>query len=312
MTGDVHLVIADSLRWDFADHLEGIFEDRYDRETWSRVVTPETFTAPCVSTILTGVDPEDHGVKDWNAGSLSFEDNLVQKYDATMFSPVFGDHDKKRIIEIPKTTTIGLPKYSRTERPEQRVKDFLDTTSLDEFIDDTGTDLVIYHSFITHAPWGTGGTEDATMIEFSNNPEYYTHERYRRGPEDFVSWMRKLLEESFDDDDVIIIVGDHGEGLPRDDDIDYIGHMERIREEGEVVDYESVTKTPESTHVPLIVNRDLDLPEKIDLKDVRAIVESLLKDRGKINWDPDIDMTETTQDGITDEVRDRLEDMGYM
>lgn len=301
------LIIADSLRWDRAQAYD-MFEGS---ATWSRVRTPETFTAPCVSTILTGVRPENNGIRTWQDSPLTLP-TIVD--DGTLYSPVFTDgSDDSAIVEVSGPRTVKLTKYGDGE-PE--IWDWWEQETFGS------SEFLVYHSFISHKPWGLGcrsaDAEDLSPFEFINaGTDVCTQEYYDMGVVDMIERIREIDDRT---DETIVVVGDHGEGLGERGVWDH-GRERTYRGQSYT---ESVEKIPATTEVPLVVNRDDPLiPSELSLRDVRRICEYYREDLDEIPWDrsyPTVDdpvphprdRDDWGNDDLDDTVQDRLQDLGYL
>jgi len=307
----VVLIVADSLRWDFASTM--MFGQLFREETWGRARTHGTYTAQCMPTILTG--DADHGNKNF-LRELSASDSLAHGRDVKMFSEVFGGEDAVLRFE-----NIEAESYS--DSSEYRVLEWLNSrTALPE--------LTVYHSLITHWPFGMGNGGDSEfremgeMFEDGNAQYEWSRENYRKG----VTAMRQRvqqIEKKFGKDHLILLTADHGEMLQERGLESHVNQMDGYDNWGrnweivdESVEWNPVDKNQWSTEVPVVLNRDVDFfpTEKMTLEDIRPIVEIVLS--GELNYDPyesvDVEITpydEVREDGVSDGVKDRLEDLGY-
>lgn len=290
MSDKVLVVISDALRWDYAfTHMYG---ELFDKETWARMKTKETFTAPCVCTMMSGLSPEEHGVSSFNM-EMTVEDNLLNNHNSVMFSWNFGEEGRRNYTGISGDTNIrddGVNLPTREQNKEGYIIDFFEEGEPDE-------DLVVYHSKITHKDYGRVNTSYNTT---------FTREDYEVGVEHMIDQMNDLMEV-VPDDWVVIFTSDHGEGLGERGTKNHVKGSNKDN-------WVSEEKHPWLTEVPVVVNREIEIPTDIEQNDFRSLVEFFLGDYEEVPWDYEVDeITEPVMyDQMSDELEDRLQNLGYL
>lgn len=302
-------IIADSLRWDYAStRMTG---ELFEEETWSRATAHDTYTAACMPTILTG--SRDHGNTDF-LRRIKPTESLLHDHDSVMWSHTFGNEQSMlKFGEIGQFDIRGFE-----DNTEHEILDWLEN-------EDELPELVVYHSMITHWPFGTGkgGEEDIEFedgIYIDDKRKYnWTHENYCLGVEDMIVRVQRIVD-ILDDDWTIILTADHGEGLGENgvrghiEDIDtgvadWVHYPEKVTED---VSWSGVEKNPWTTEVPFVVNRD-DRMSYTDLKlvDFRSLVTSEI-DSVPTDFDVEFEI-EFLGDEYSDmtAVEEQLEHLGY-
>ena len=309
----VVLIVADSLRWDFAS--VELFGDLFNEESWARATAHSTYTARCMPTILTG--DNSHGNRNF-LRTLTFSDSLLHGRDAVMFSDVFGGD--KAVLEIDGSFDIR----GFSDNTEYEFLQFLDG-------DEDPPELLIYHSMITHWPFGVGdgGDSDVTFEDgiFVDDKSNYVWDRdnYRLGIEALCQRVQQI-EKRLGDDYLIVLTGDHGEMLGENGET---GHVQDFDEKAEwvfdrsVIDEDTqwnpVDENQWSTEVPLVANRDIDhwTGDSFTLEEIRHLVEVGLRGKGVYKDSYDVrtriePFDEVKEDGeLSDEVQTRLDELGY-
>jgi len=270
----VVLVVADSLRWDFAS--VELFGQIFNEETWARVVTPNTYTAHCMPTLLLGDD--NHGCSDFMR-KITANSSLLHENDTVMWSDVFGGD--KNVMQFGEEGEFDIRGFS--DSTEYEFLQWLDQT-------DELPELTIYHSMITHWPFGVGdgGDSDVTFEDgiFVDDKSKYKWDRdnYRLGVE-AIRQRLQHIEKVTDDDTVVVLTADHGEGLgergstghivDEDAEADWVHNQDQITEDKS---WESNGNSIWKNEVPLVIGKDVDIREEYQLNQVRSIIASLLAD----------------------------------
>ena len=270
----VVLVVADSLRWDFAS--VELFGQIFNEETWARVVTPNTYTAHCMPTLLLGDDT--HGCSDFMR-KITANSSLLHENDTVMWSDVFGGD--KNVMQFGEEGEFDIRGFS--DSTEYEFLQWLDQT-------DELPELTIYHSMITHWPFGVGdgGDSDVTFedgIFVDDKSKYkWNRDNYRLGVE-AIRQRLQHIEKVTDDDTVVVLTSDHGEGLgergstghivDEDAEADWVHNQDQITEDKS---WESNGNSIWKNEVPLVIGKDVELLEEYQLNQVRSIIASLLAD----------------------------------
>ena len=310
----VMLIVADSLRWDYASSL--MWGEMFDESVWTRMRTHDTYTAACMPTLLSG--STSHKNTDF-LRRLIPSDSLLQDRDSVMWSHTFGN--EKSMLKFGEPGQFDIRGFDSND--ENKILDWLDESESDEL-----PELIVYHSLITHWPFGL--EEDNDDIEFvdgvyiddKRNFEW-SHENYEKGVRSMVSRVR-AIEELLPDEYTIVLTSDHGEGLGENgvmghiEDIDtgvadWVHHPEKIEEE---VSWSGVEKNCWTIEVPLAINdSDIELMNDMMLMDVRGVVENILDDESDHaiphfyeEWDVEFLGDEYSDMGSVEE---QLEALGY-
>lgn len=218
------LILADSLRWDFADkYLKSIFPE----ESWSSFNAIETFTAPVLASVFTGQSPDVTGMKG---------EGLIDAFTREIPKEACGDilfNHFDSWITISRLIGNG-PKW----RPPSRRDKFkflppipwnAETNNDDDVLEFVGRkwssvttdwwDLVFYHCWLTHGPWGIdcyGPKELPCIVNCDRLMRRQTieenHAWYKIGIDDFISRLRGLMNIC-SNKETIIVFADHGEDL---------------------------------------------------------------------------------------------------
>lgn len=313
----VCLIVADSLRWDYAS-IE-MWGELFDEATWTQIETPDTYTAVCMPTLLSG-DP-NHGNTDF-LRRLAPSDSLTHNRDSVMWSHTFGN--EKSMLKWGSEDEFDVRGFDDID--ENEIVDWLDEYEAEEKTDDL-PELIIYHSMITHFPFGaslnyTDNVEivDGIYVDDQDNYEY-SRSNYERGVTDMALRV-KTITELLPNDYTIVLTSDHGEGLGENGtkrhindieaDIEWVFDPEKVSEDAS---WSGVEKTPWLTQVPLVINDpDVSIGHYDKLRNVRGIVEALLDD---IKCTPRQYVTDWEIDFLGDEytdmesVMEQLEDLGY-
>jgi len=261
------VVLADSLRYDFAvECLKGVFPE----ESWSSFEAIETFTAPVLASVVTGKPPEVHGVKWWT------DELNPEACDDLLF-----DHFES-YVTISRLIGNG-PKWLP---PSRRIKfNFLQpiewnavSNNDDDVLEYVGRkwsiatnewwDLIFYHSWLTHGPWGIdcyGPAElpcikncDRLMARLSREE---LRNWYKVGVLDFKTRLMAFKNIS-NNLETVIVFADHGE-LLKDDEV-LTGHFKGATH-------------PAIKQVPIWINRKVQIPEDISHTKLKDFIIEMYK-----------------------------------
>lgn len=267
------LIMADSLRYDFAtEYLKGVFPE----ESWSSFDAIETFTAPVIASVFTGLPPEKTGMK-----GQGLIDAFTREIPADACKNLLFNHFESWIT-ISRLIGNG-PKWLPPSRREQFTflppikwnavsnndDDVLEYVGRKwSYVTDEWWDLIFYHSWLTHGPWGIdcyGPKELPCVVNCDRLMRRQSiaenHAWYKLGVDDFKTRLMafKNISRNFE---TVIVFADHGEDLG----------------EGFGGGHYAGASLPELRRVPIWINRDEQIPDDIShttLKD--WIVEMYVK-----------------------------------
>lgn len=306
----VCLIVADSLRWDYTSVM--MFNELFDEESWTKLDTPDTYTAACMPTLLTG--DNSHGNTDFLRRVIS-SDSLLHDRDTVMWSHTFGN--EKSMLKWGEQDQFDIRGFE--EKDELEIVDWINESESDEL-----PELIVYHSMITHWPFGKYPDEnfvDGIYVEDKREYEW-SRENYRKGVRD-MKFRVNSIRRRLPDDYTIVLTSDHGEGLGENgvtghiEDIDtgvadWVHHPEQVSED---VSWKGVGLSPFTSEVPFVVNdENVDPTVMKNLRNVRGMVEALLDDDDEYQALYDVDFEiEFLGDEYTDmeSVMKQLEDLGY-
>lgn len=246
------LILADSLRFDFADkYLRGIFP----QESWGEFKAIETLTPIVLASIATGKSPLETGVK-------TFTD--VVKKDAC--DNILFNHFKKHITVsrllgngpgiLPPARREGVPmlkpiEWNAESNHDSDVLEYVGrkySNSTDDW-----WDLIFYHSWLTHGPWGIDNYGPAEIPCVKNTDRLMVRNTleqnkawYKLGIDDFAIRLRQLKNIT-GNQETIIITADHGEDLG----------------EGGGKGHYAGADLEELRRVPIWINRKEEIPKDI-------------------------------------------------
>lgn len=314
MSDKAMFIVADSLRFDYAtSHMVG---ELFEEESWNRAIAHDTYTAACMPTILSG--SKNHGNTDF-LRRIKPTSSLLHDHESVMWSHTFGN--EKSMLKFGKKDQFDIRGFE--DNTEHEILDWLE-------YEDELPELVVYHSMITHWPFGTGkgGEEDIEFedgIYIDDKRKYnWTHENYRIGVNDMIERVQEIadiLEYFTNDDWTIILTADHGEGLGENgvrghiEDIDtgvadWVHNPEQVTED---VSWSGVEKMPWTIEVPFVVNGHIPTNrDSMRLREMRSVVSGLLDTHVGTH-----DMPKFEIDFLGDEYTDmsgveqQLEDLGY-
>ncbi|WP_246982236.1 sulfatase-like hydrolase/transferase [Halorientalis marina] len=201
----VVVFIADSLRF---DHLA---DPVRDRGVTARTISPSTFTASSVPSMMTGTYPAAHRV--WN-----FEDVLPE-------TPPLFDGEHRSMVTQHVWEDLAPPK-----RPPMRTLR-LDTELRPEDVHDADSSLVVVHDRGAHGPY------DYLAGDYDDSPSFFSalgdrpeelRELYARGARDACDRFLDMVDQAEADgrlaDTLFVFTSDHGELLGERDRGGVFGH----------------------------------------------------------------------------------------
>lgn len=267
------LILADSLRNDFATkYLKGIFKE----ETWSSFDAVETFTAPVLASVFTGQPPEvtgmkGEGLRDAFVKGIPKEacnDILFDSFDSWVtISRLIGNGPKwKPPSRREKFTFLPPINWNAASNNDDDVLEFLGRKW--SLAKDDWWDLIFYHSWLTHGPWGIdcyGPKELPCVVNCDRLMARQTieenHAWYKLGIDDFISRLRGL-SNICDDLETIIVFADHGEDLGEER-----GGGHYAGSDAEVL-----------RKVPIWINRETEIPDDISHLTLKKFVREMYKE----------------------------------
>ena len=245
-------ILADSLRYDFAvKYLKGIFPE----ETWSSFKSIESLTPIVLASIVTGNPPEKTGVK-----------FFLDRINKDACGDILFDHFDK-YVTISRLLGRGpgiLPPARRENMPMlPPIKWNAISNHDDDVLEYVGRkwsrvtndwwDLIFYHSWLTHGPWGIdnyGPAELPCVVNTDRLMRRQTLEQnkkwYKLGVDDFAIRLREIRNIT-NNKETIIITADHGEDLG----------------EGGGKGHYAGAELEELRKVPIWINRKVKIPDNI-------------------------------------------------
>jgi len=259
-------ILWDSLRVDFAEkYMKGIFP----QESWTKFQTIETFTAPVISSIITGKTPEELGIqRDESAFWTAIDPS---KIDDTLFDHFESYISLGRLIgpgprEMPPSRKEHfeiLPpiKWRAQSNWDPDIFQYIGAkysiTSPDYY------DLIWYHPFITHGPFsiytGEGPKEcpevvncDRLMQRLAETDRPALLNWYKKGVDNAIATLMGI-EHITNGMETIICFADHGECLGEEiNGVKVTGHFGGMKNH------------PDIGMVPCWINRpDVKFPENM-------------------------------------------------
>jgi hypothetical protein len=252
------LILADSLRYDFADkYLRNIFPE----ESWSSFNAVETFTAPVLASVFTGQPPDVTGMKgegliDAFTKGIPKEacgDILFNHFDSWVtISRLIGNGPKWRPPSRRDAFKFLPPiVWNAVSNNDDDILEYVGRKW--SAVTDDWWDLIFYHCWLTHGPWGVdcyGPKELPCIVNCDRLMRRQTieqnHDWYMRGIEDFTSRLRGLMNIS-NNKETIIVFADHGEDLG----------------EGHGGGHYAGSELEELRKVPIWINRKEKIPDNI-------------------------------------------------
>lgn len=218
------VILADSLRLDFA---EEYLKDIFPEESWSNFEAVETFTAPVLASVFTGQPPEVTGMKGQalvNAFTRGLpeeacEDTLFDHFDSWVtISRLIGNGPKNRPpSRRDKFTFLPPIDWHAESNNDDDVLEYVGRKW--SAVKDDWWDLIFYHSWLTHGPWGIDcyGPKELPCVKncdrlMKRQSIKQNHDWYKVGIDDFKARLRGLKNIS-NNNEVIVVFADHGEDL---------------------------------------------------------------------------------------------------
>ena len=212
------LILADSLRYDFAvRYLKGVFPE----ESWSSFEAIETFTAPVLATVATGTPPEVHGVK-WFTDEVNpdaCKDTLFDHFDSWVTISRLIGNGPKWLPPSRRDNLNFLPpiRWNAVTNNDDDVLEYVGrkwSIATNEW-----WDLIFYHSWLTHGPWGVDcyGPKELPCIKncdrlMARMTKEELHKWYKIGVDDFKTRLMAFKNIS-NNLETVIVFADHGEAL---------------------------------------------------------------------------------------------------
>lgn len=270
------VIIADSLRVDFAKKfLTGIFP----QETWHEFDAIETHTAPVLATIITGKTPEELGI---SRGGEAFykpipadniDDILFDYFDSYItISRLIGNRPNKLApIRKQELKFLHPIPWNAVSNHDDDVLEFVGRKW--SMVTNDWWDLIFYHSWLTHGPWGIDDYWEIDIPTLQNSTRWMEkkakegdinaiHKWYELGVKDLRSRLVAFKNIS-NNLETIILTADHGEALG---------------ERGRVSHFPYGYDIPELRRVPLLINRDVDIPQDLDHKTLKNWIVEVYKE----------------------------------
>jgi len=217
------LILADSLRYDFATkYLKGVFPE----ESWSSFDAIETFTPYVLATVATGQPPEVTKIFEWRGNPFlmtlpeeACRDTLFHHFDSWVtISRLIGNGPKwMPYARRGKFKFLPPIEWNAVSNNDDDVLEFVGrkwSMATDEW-----WDLIFYHSWLTHGPWGIdcyGPQElpcvvncDRLMARMSKEELYNW---YKIGIDDFKTRLM-AFKNMTNNLETVIVFADHGENL---------------------------------------------------------------------------------------------------
>jgi hypothetical protein len=212
------LILADSLRYDFAEkYLKGVFPE----ESWSKFRAVETLTPIVLASIATGKTPQETGVKFFTdkVNDNACNDVLFDHFDSYVtVSRLLGNgpgiipparrHQMKMLHPIV---------WNAESNHDDDVLEYVGR-KYSKATDDWW-DLIFYHSWLTHGPWGIDNYGPAELPCVKNTDNLMRRQSleenkrwYKIGIDDFRVRLREIRNIT-NNKETIIITADHGEDL---------------------------------------------------------------------------------------------------
>lgn len=268
------LILADSLRYDFAEkYLKGVFPE----ESWSSFEAVETFTAPVLASVITGHTPEELGLTGPNMINAFTASLPKDKCKDTLF-----DHFESWVT-ISRLIGNG-PKWLPPSRREKftflpPIKWNAVTNNDDDVLEYVGRkwsmatnewwDLIFYHSWLTHGPWGIDcyGPKEIPCIKNTDRlmarmTKEELHKWYKLGVDDFKTRLMAFMNIT-NNLETVITFADHGEALK--DEEDATGH------------FSGGHKIHALSTVPIWINRKETIPDNISHLTIKDWVVKMYK-----------------------------------
>jgi len=260
------LILADSLRYDFATkYLKGVFPE----ESWGSFRAVETFTAPVLASVFTGEPPEVTGMQGQallNAFTRGLpkeacKDVLFDHFESWVTISRLIGNGPKWLPPSRRNQFKFLPpiQWNAVSNNDDDVLEYVGRKW--SMVTDDWWDLIFYHSWLTHGPWGIdcyGPKELPCVVNCDRLMQRQTieqnHAWYKLGIDDFLTRLR-AFHNMTNGLETIIVFADHGEDLG----------------EGGGAGHYAGAELEELRKVPIWVNRadvDLDGVDHLKIKDL--------------------------------------------
>ena len=222
------LILADSLRYDFAiKYLKGIFPE----ESWGSFEAVETFTAPVLASVFTGHKPKELGLTGSNminafTASLpedKCKDTIFDHFDSWVTISRLIGNGPKWLPPSRRNQFKFLPpiKWNAVSNNDDDVLEYVGRKW--SMVTEDWWDLIFYHSWLTHGPWGIdcyGPKELPCVVNCDRLMQRQTieqnHAWYKIGIDDFITRLR-AFHNMTSGLETIIVFADHGECNPEGD-----------------------------------------------------------------------------------------------
>lgn len=246
------LILADSLRYDFAErYLKGIFPE----ESWSSFEAIETFTPVVLATIATGKPPEITGVKYFTdkIREEACQDILFNHFDSHITISRLLGNGPGYLPPVRREVMNMLPpiRWNAITNNDDDVLEYVGRKW--SMVTDDWWDLIFYHSWLTHGPWGIdcyGPKELPCVVNTDRLMRRQTieenHAWYKIGINDFICRLR-AIKNICNNSETVIVFSDHGEDLG----------------EGFGGGHYAGSDLPELRKVPIWINRNEKIPDNI-------------------------------------------------
>ena len=218
------LILAESLRYDFATkYLKGIFPE----ESWGSFRAIETFTAPVLASVFTGQPPEVTGMIGTgliNAFTKSLpkdacKDTLFDHFDSWITISRLIGNGPKWLPPSRRDKFKFLPpiEWNAVSNNDDDVLEYVGRKW--SMVTNEWWDLIFYHSWLTHGPWGVDcyGPKEIPAIKNTDRlmqrmTKEELHNWYKLGIDDFLTRLRAFKEIS-NNLETVVVFADHGENL---------------------------------------------------------------------------------------------------
>jgi len=259
------LILADSLRYDFASkYLKGIFPE----ESWSSFRAIETFTAPVLASVFTGLPPEQTGMYGQNLIDAftrglpkeACKDTIFHHFDSWVTISRLIGNGPKLLPPSRRNKFKFLPpiNWNAESNNDDDVLEYVGRKW--SMVTKDWWDLIFYHSWLTHGPWGIDcyGPKELPCVKNTDRlmnrmPKEDLYNWYKLGVDDFATRLRAFQNIS-NGLETIIVFADHGECNPEGDILtrDGIKDISEVKAGEYVMDatgkYRKVTKVFKYNH----------------------------------------------------------------
>lgn len=273
--------LFDSLRIDYTEPLHGIFPN----ETWSSYRTIAGFTAPVISSTITGKAPEELGLK---RDTSDFWASLNSDVIDDMLFDHFDNYISIGRLIGPETRVMPLPP-SRLGHSEFKFLPPIKWNAVSNWDLDIykylgmkwsmtspyWTDFIWWHNFITHGNFSvidSKGSKESPEIKnggrvmerLSRTDPQGMKDLYMQGVNNAYQVLIGL-RDICDNKETIICFADHGESFGVMDGLQQCGH------------FNGMEKHPVLGTVPIWINRDEKIPENINNLNLKDWIVEMYK-----------------------------------